>query len=438
MGSMRAPSLRLRYALRAGSALALVGGYVLLYWVVSNFAFLFEMTLPLALAVSLGTAALPLVFAGRVVARARLRATGTDPLAALRRWALARPRALLALLSAPAVLAWAVSAFATDPFSWSWLGARSALTVMSVLCLWILPSIASVLVARAGLRRLLLPLVDDADRERASAGAEGFTFSAVAVGWETRAMVGGFTAACAAAVALVAAAPAHVLFSPVFGAAMLASIAGAAGATFAFQRASRIALGVDGVLVTGTSRTRFLAYRDVDDVDVTRSGDVLLRRHGRVALRLQLHGDDQGKHVAIAERIRQSIAGAAELGGGGAHRLAEAATFAPLARAARGQSDYRAPGATREELWQLVEATATAGPARVAAGEALALEADRADRARLRIAAEHCAEPSTRAALSRIAATVEPDEDEEDAAAAIPRVLRMNGGEPGRRPEPSS
>ena len=40
-----------------------------------------------------------------------------------------------------------------------------------------------------------------------------------------------------------------------------------------FRRASRVAVGVDGVRVAGTSRTRFYGYKDLDGVRVN-GGDV--------------------------------------------------------------------------------------------------------------------------------------------------------------------
>ncbi len=71
---------------------------------------------------------------------------------------------------------------------------------------------------------------------------------------------------------------------------------------------------------------------------------------------------------------------------------------------------------------------------RAAAGEALALDADRADRARLRVAAEHCAEPSTQAALSRVAGALDLEDEEGEAAPAIRRVMRLEAGDRTGRP----
>jgi len=175
--------------------------------------------------------------------------------------------------------------------------------------------------------------------------------------------------------------------------------------------------------VTGSSRTRFFAYHDIDAVQATRGGDVLLFRNDRAVLRLQLHGEDQGRHEAIAERIREGLAHARAPRGGGAARLADALGTASLARAAQGLGSFRAPGVTRDELWELVEAPGTAATSRAAAAEALASGADPADRTRMRVAAERCAEPLARSVLTRVAG-VEEGEEEEPAERPDPRRMR--------------
>ncbi len=78
----------------------------------------------------------------------------------------------------------------------------------------------------------------------------------------------------------------------------------------------------------------------------------------------------------------------------------------------RGATDYRQPAVSREQLWELVEGEATDQQARVAAAEALASAAAHDDRARLRIAAAHVADPKIRVALEDLA--------DEDAASEAP------------------
>ena len=302
--------------------------------------------------------------------------------------------------------------------------------VLWVLGLWVLPAIGLPLIGRASLQRLLAPLADDA--EPAAEAADGFLFSAVAVTPETRAAVGGLSVVSLAAAALLAASPLDVLGSPAVLAGLAAYVAAAVGATVAFQRTSRIALGFDGVLVTGTSRTRFFSYRELDDVEVARGGDLVLQRHGRVVLRLQLHGEDVARSQGILDRLRAGISGARDPGSGGARGLADAASQARLAWAARGDADYRTAGATREEVWELVEAPATDGPTRAAAATALAPGLDGAGRARLRVAAQTCAEPAARETLLRIAAGDEEEPEEPLAEPSSPRVIqrRLPGASP--------
>ena len=162
-------------------------------------------------------------------------------------------------------------------------------------------------------------------------------FDAVAVTRETRAAVGGMAALSSRMVAWIASLPIEALYhdAPVVAAA-LAYVAAALGGAALFRRASRIAVGLDGVLVTGTSRTRFFAYKDLDGARASGT-DLLLLRGDRVALRLQLHGEDAARRDAVLERIRAAIAGAsasahdAKLG-----FVASASSRDPHPRGARG------------------------------------------------------------------------------------------------------
>jgi hypothetical protein len=400
-------------------------GYAFFFGLLASIPWAVGTTVLLGAALLVGTVALPLVWLARIVARARLRATGADALAHLRGWVSAKPRAVRALLAAPSLLGVGASLLGTNAMFWLACQQRGLLqTLVWVLGLWVLPGAGLWLVGRASLRGLLAPLADEAGG--AAEGADGFLFSAVAVTPETRAAVGALSLVSVAAVALFAAVPVTVLTGPGALAAIVAYVAAAAAATAAFQRASRVALGFDGVLVTGSSRTRFFAYRDLDEVETARGGDIVLRRHGRVALRLQLHGEDAARSGAILERLRDAIARAKDPGGGGAHALADAASAVLLARAARGDADYRTAGATREEIWELVEAASTGGTTRAAAAAALAPELDGDGRARLRVAAQRCAEPAVRRTLLRIAGGDEAEGEEEEPLAepSRARVLR--------------
>jgi hypothetical protein len=273
-------------------------------------------------------------------------------------------------------------------------------------------------------RALVAPLGNDKPTDDAMK-ADGMFFSAVAVTREARGLVAAFAAFSIVALGVLSF---GAWSGPALAAAIAAYIALAIAATFAFRRASRVAIGVDGVLVTGTSRTRFFPYRGLDDADVSTFGDVVLKKDGKVVVRLQVHGEDAPRTMAFAERIRANIAGARDAADDGAQRLAERAPDV-LARAARGDGSYRAQGATREALWEIVESSASSSEARTAAARALAERPSSGDRRRLRVAAEHCADPTARAKLLRLAPSVSDDlaifeaEAAAEATDEVPRKL---------------
>ena len=178
-----------------------------------------------------------------------------------------------------------------------------------------------------------------------------------------------------------------------------------------FRKASTIAVGRDGIFVRGTSKERFFSYQEVDEVRLA-GMHFDFHKHGKRVLRLQLHGTDDARAEALAERIRAALAQAHRTDG--AHLLARAAIGSSLGRAARGATDYRQPSVSREQLWDLVEGEATDRTARLAAAEALATTGDRHDRVRLRVAAHHVADPHVRIALEDFA-DLERERDEADA-----------------------
>lgn len=176
-----------------------------------------------------------------------------------------------------------------------------------------------------------------------------------------------------------------------------------------FRKASTIAVGRDGIFVRGTSKERFYSYQDFDEVRLA-GMHFDFHRAGKRVLRLQLHGTDDARAEALAERIRAALALSHRTDG--AHLLARSAVAGSLGRAARGATDYRQPSVSREQLWELVEGEATDRQARLAAAEALAGASGADDRARLRIAAAQVADPKVRVMLEDLA------DDEHQAAAA--------------------
>jgi hypothetical protein len=125
-------------------------------------------------------------------------------------------------------------------------------------------------------------------------------------------------------------------------------------------------------------------------------------RREHVVLRLQLHGEDAAKQSAILARVEEAIARAAA-GAATTSDVVAATSAEDLARRAGGAADYRAPALTREQLWEIVEGAEHRANGRTAAARALATSGDRDERARLRVAAEHCAEPALRQELEALA-----------------------------------
>jgi hypothetical protein len=411
------------------ASLACFFGYVALVNTVGRaMSGYFDGSEPLAFSFLASAVAAPVLYVVRLAARARLRGTGKDAFAGLRRWFSERPRAARALSALPTLLGLLftsdphlVDNFVTSPYTPA-MPLASAIGYVALLGL--APALALGLLGRGLIQGLFAPLEGKPLGQKPIEDPEQLTFSAVAVTLETRGAVGAVLALSVAVLAVLSNMELRHLDSSAGAAGLSAYIAAMLATAGLFQRVSRIDLGFDGVLVTGSSRTRFFAYHDVDAVEALPWGDVVLRRNGRVVLRLQLHGADEGRHAAIAQRVREGIDRAREARTGGAARLADARDRSPLARAAEGLGSFRAPGVTRDELWELVEAPGTDAASRAAAAEALAASAGASDRRRMRVAAQRCAEPRARAVLARIAAA-EEDEAEDDQSPTEARRLRL-------------
>lgn len=357
------------------------------------------------------TVATALGFLVRTIARARLRAGQPDPLDQLRALASAHPRRTTALLASPAV-------------AWIALVGRHNLVhfdyhrSFSILPGLILPASVALLgliaLARRGLRALLVPTLDQAEANAEQAQADGFTFDAVAVTRETRAAVGGLAVISAAMTAAMFALPVSRMRDPGFIAALAVYVALTASSAFLFRRASRISIGVDGIFVRGSSRARFFGFRDIDGAQV-RGSDLVLLRGEHVVLRLQLHGKDASRRDALLVRLQAAIARAGAERDDPATSFVNGASTADITRAAEGGADYRKQAVSREQLWAVLEGPAIDTASRRAAAEALARSREPAERARLRIAAEQCAEPSVRIRMHELLAD-DASETEDDAS----------------------
>lgn len=366
--------------------------------------------------------AIPVVALMRVGARARLRAGHADPLESARGFVTKHPR-WAALATALPGLAWTArlahlwwSADAAHPIA-PWEAGLAAFAVPAGMAL-----LANVLLAHKGLRALLAPTLTEDSAEDET--AEGFTFEAVAVTRETVAAVAALVVVSVAMVALVTKRPTG---PPTFG-LIAAYTALAAGAAAAFQRASRVSIGLDGVFVGGSSRRRFFAYRDIDDVRAW-SGDLELVVRGRVALRLQLHGKDGSRTHALLARLREELERARAQREDPATAFVASADASAIARAAGGASSYRTTAPSRDKLWEMFESPAIAAESRQAVGEALLHGLANDERARFRVAADRCADPAVRVRLQELIDEREelPNEEEDREAAPKAALLGPQG-----------
>ena len=361
--------------------------------------------LPILLGTVLVSAAVlvPLGFVARTLARASLRAGHSDPLDRARNWIAAHGRWSGALtLAIPG--AWGLNLL-TDAFGWCEGSPLSQwIWICSVWLIVVLVAQRALLgVLRTARDALLAPTLDAATRDRSAPLKDEITFDAVAVTRETRAAVGGMLAVDVVMTAWLATLSQHALYHDRrVGLAVGAFVLVALGGAVLFRRASRVAVGADGVLVRGTSRTRFFGYRDLDAARVS-GGDLELVRKNRVVLRLQLHGEDAEQRDAVLSRIRGAIDRVKQGDDAAALASAQGASVAALTRASAGGGDFRAPAVSREALWRLVEGPTTDATTRATAAEALAGTIDASELPRLRVAAAHCAEPRARIAMERVA-----------------------------------
>jgi hypothetical protein len=356
---------------------------------------------------------LPIGFAARVVARARMRAGHGDPFERIRAW-LGRHRAA----SAAAVLALPVASQLLFLRSTWWWNDTS---------LWVLglTAVTGGLVQRAlvrgGLRSLLAPPLEGDRREPPALDPDEIRFDAVAVTREAILPIGLLIVLSTAVITYVASLEIGALFrDPHVLGVMAAYVAFAVSAAYAFRKASRIAVGLDGIYVGGTSRARFFAFRDLDE-SRERGGDLELLRHGRVLLRLQFHGEDAARRHVIAARIHEGIARAAESRRSAAANYVTASSAVAAARSARGGVDYRTPSVSRDVLWTLVEGAGVQPEARSAAAQVLATGIDPSERERLRVVAEQCADPKMRVALEELAEERGDESPAGEQQVALPR-----------------
>jgi len=342
----------------------------------------------------------PTIVFARLFARSRLRAGLSDPLDRLRHWVVRHPRLTKLLLSPPALFAGLGFVECALTYAPYWAPAA------------IIPMAVYYGAAKLNLRWLTAPVVDNAPPS--AAREDEIVFSAVAVTHRSVGIVIGFASFMLVGLfGLYAFASRRVAVEQELVYEMLAGyVSMIIGGTTLFGRASRIAVGIDGVLVKGTSSKRFYAYRDLDSASV-RGTELLLDDRERVVLRLQFHGRDATRRDAILSRINERIATAAAKRAGVAEAFVEAATSQQIARAVSGAVDFRERPVSRDALWEVLEGPTVPIAAREAAARALAVSGDATDRGRLRVAAARCADPEMRRAMERLESEIEREREAE-------------------------
>lgn len=190
------------------------------------------------------------------------------------------------------------------------------------------------------------------------------------------------------------------------GSLWLGGVAGVLALLFLFTSGPKIEVGADGVFLRELWNTRFVAFRELESIRAD-SGRVEMRYRDGRAEQVRLSQMTRDQVTALDDRLSRAFAAAQGDTGGRASVLDRAGRTMAEWRAhlaaliARGEG-YREAALTREEA----EAVLAAGDATPEhrLGAAMALVASDRDRARdrLRVAAEGCANPRLRVALSEL------------------------------------
>jgi len=198
----------------------------------------------------------------------------------------------------------------------------------------------------------------------------------------------------------------------------------AVGGTYLLYRGLRalfgpgeIVIGADGVIARSGGRVRFVGYDRLVSVDVEPSRVILHDADGGVVI-ARARKLDAALMDVIHARVEDARA-AFRAGDPGAQALAQldrqgrdpGAWAAALRGVLEPAGDYRRPVLTRDQLTAVLESPAAPAARRLAAAVALHCGDDAEGRARIRVAAEACANPQLRVALGRAA--------EGDVAAAL-------------------
>ncbi len=175
---------------------------------------------------------------------------------------------------------------------------------------------------------------------------------------------------------------------------------------YSLRHSVRVDVGADGVLVRRLGEQRFVSYRAITGARSIGTSMILGLEQGE-DISLTLRSSPE-LCDALVQRIEDARAAfVADEGTGGAEALLapggrEVHRWLQDVRDLAGARTYREARLDEERLWRMVDDVTVPPATRVAAGLALAV-LDQPSRVRLRVAAEACAAPRLRVALTRVA-----------------------------------
>jgi hypothetical protein len=183
-----------------------------------------------------------------------------------------------------------------------------------------------------------------------------------------------------------------------------------------FSGRRRVAVGADGILLSGAFRRRFIPFNEVESA-MTEQGRWPTSR--RIVIQTRTQGSvvrsmKAGAAEAAVARIEQSLAvrdgGSASSGVPLRREGADARTWLGRLRSLGRSGPYREVGAPGDSLWRLIDDPSATETERAAAAVVLGAAANGEERQRLRQVAARVASPRVRVAIECAASGVVEDE----------------------------
>jgi hypothetical protein len=190
--------------------------------------------------------------------------------------------------------------------------------------------------------------------------------------------------------------------------------------------ANTIRIGADGLLVDNRLDSRFVSWQDVASVKPTWRGLSLELENGKsvpvpITSRFYLSANEKDQQQAMLERIEEArrafATRAVSVAATKLERAGRDVSQWLAALAAPDAGGFRDASMRHEDLLAVLESQASP-TARLGAAVMLARKGDETEKARIRIAAEACAEPKLRVALEAAAALSASSASDEELEAA--------------------